>query len=73
MMQIDAVLGVFNAILLAVVGFFLKETWHEIHSLRDKATQHATSLAEHDVLIEGVRSDLDRLYGEHSRIHPPSR
>lgn len=49
-----AVLGVS----LAINGWFLKEAWGEIKSLRASRHEHAQKLTEHEVRIGHVEQEL---------------
>lgn len=60
-MDPTALLAAFNALLLAIVAFFLKQTWDEIKSLRVSRLEHGELLAKHTAQIFSLDDNVSRL------------
>jgi hypothetical protein len=58
---LEVFFGSVNAFLLAIVAFFLRQTWEEIRSLRVSRHEHANVLATHTAQIANLDDDLRRL------------
>jgi len=61
MMTLETLFVSLNAFLLAIVTFFLKQTWDEIKSLRVSRHEHANLLTAHTVQIDNLNDDVQRL------------
>jgi hypothetical protein len=58
---LEVFFGSVNAFLLAIVAFFLRQTWEEIRSLRVSRHEHANVLATHTAQIANLDDDIHRL------------